>query len=76
MSNKTNPESNFKIGLLLQEARELKGVTQKDMSTFTGLSKNHISAIERGISKASVDLLLEYCKALDMDPNEVLKYKQ
>lgn len=74
MSNKTNPGMNFDIGLLLQRARETKGVTQKEIAEHTGLSKNHISAIERGVSKASVELLLGYCEVLETEPNEILKF--
>lgn len=50
-----------------------RGVTQKEIAEHTGLSKNHISAIERGMSKASVELLLGYCEVLEMNPNEILK---
>ena len=38
------------------------------------LSKNHISAVERGVSKASIDMLLAYCDRLRMTTNEVLGY--
>lgn len=76
VSNKTNPDKNFEIGLLLQQARESKHIRQREIAEHTGLSKNHISDVERGLSKASVELLLGYCEVLGMDPNEVLKIKQ
>ncbi len=34
----------------------------------------HISAVERGVSKASINMLLSYCARLMMTPNEVLGY--
>lgn len=76
MPNKTNPDKNFEIGLLLQQARETKHIRQREIAEHTGLSKNHISDVERGLSKASVELLLGYCEVLGMDPNEILKYKR
>ena len=76
MGNKTNEELNMKIGILLQRAREDKNVTQKEIAEHTGYSKNHISAVERGVCKTSVELLLGYCDVLDIEPNSVLKYKK
>ena len=74
MANKTNVSMNFEIGLLLQKARESKGITQREISEHTGFSKNHISDVERGLSKASVELLLGYCEILDLDPNTILTF--
>lgn len=74
MSNKSDEQSNARIGNLLQNARELHKVTQQEMSVAVGLSKNHISKIERGINKPSIDLLLGYCKKLDMTPDEILGF--
>lgn len=70
------PDMNIKIGRLLQAAREQKGVFQSDMAEYIGLTKNHISALERGINKASIDVLLGYCSKLDMTPNEILGYEK
>lgn len=72
MSNKSNQDENARIGHLLKSAREARRVSQAEIAQATGMSKNHISAIERGISKASVELLLGYCCKLDMTPNELL----
>lgn len=74
MSNKSNPEANIRIGRMLQAARESYKVSQVVMAKATGMSQNHISAIECGQSKASVELLMGYCKKLDMTPNDMLGY--
>lgn len=74
MSNKSDKEFNIRIGRLLQAARESQHVSQADISRATGISKNHISGIERGTSKMSVELLLGYCDILKMTPNEILGY--
>ena len=60
---------------MLQSARESQKITQLEMSKATDMSKNQISAIECGQSKASVDLLLGYCKKLGMTPNDLLGFQ-
>ena len=67
-------EDNIKIGQLLQAAREQHKVSQAELCDTTGLSKNHISAVERGLSKASVKMLLGYCEKLNVTPNDILGY--
>ncbi len=76
MSNKSDIKENEKIGAQLQKAREMKKVTQEEMAEAAGLTKNHISKIERGLSKASIATLNAYCQKLEMTPNEVLEYPQ
>ena len=67
-------EDNIKIGRLLQVTREQHKVSQAALCDTTGLSKNHISAVERGLSKASVKMLLGYCEKLNVTPNDILGY--
>lgn len=42
-------ENSIKIGSLLQSVRESHGIRQSELCEVTGLSKNHISAVERGV---------------------------
>ena len=74
MANKSNEEENKRIGRMLAYAREAHRLLQADMMDTTGLTKNHISALERGVSKPSVETLLGYCKKLDTTPNEILGF--
>ena len=64
MSNKSDKEANIKIGNLLQAARETLGLSQADMTRKIGMPTNQISRVERGSSKASIDLLMGYCGVL------------
>lgn len=73
MSVKKNPEA-VRIGHLLQEARKSKDVLQEDLCEPCGLSHNHISATERGVSMPSIKTLLGYCDTLHMTPDEILGY--
>lgn len=74
MANRTNIEENIRIGHLLQNARESHGLTQQDLCKAADLSKNQISAVERGASKASVQMLLGYCSKIGVTPNDILGY--
>lgn len=74
MAQRVSEEENIWVGQLLQRARESRGFLQSEMCDATGLTKNHISAIERGVSKASVHMLLGYCRKLNMSPNEILGF--
>ncbi len=76
MGNKSDENENIKIGKMLQEARESSGVTQQDIAEATGMTKNHISKVERGQSKASISLLLGYCDKLKMKPNDILGFHE
>ncbi len=76
MANRTIEEENLKIGKLLQDARESHGVLQSELCNATGLTKNHISAVERGVSKASIRMLLGYCQKIGITPNDILGYSE
>ncbi len=76
MANRSIDEENVKIGRMLQEARESHGVLQSELCKVTGLTKNHISAVERGVSKASIRMLIGYCDQIGITPNDVLGYSE
>ena len=67
-------DENIVVGRMLQQARESRKVLQSELCDACGLTKNHISAVERGVSQASIKMLLGYCKKLDMSPNEILGF--
>jgi len=76
MAKREIKEENLKIGKSLQKARESKKVMQSEMEQPCGLTKNHISAVERGVSMASVKMLLGYCEKLNMTPNDILGFTE
>ena len=75
MAKRTIEEENVIIGKKLQNARERHGVHQSEMCVPCGLTKNHISAVERGVSKASIKMLMGYCEKLGTTPNDILGYE-
>ena len=68
------PENRKRLGQRLQELREQAGITQLELSIKARCSKNYISALERGINKLTVPMLLEYCQATHLTPNKILEY--
>lgn len=55
---------NIQVGANIQAAREAAGYTQEKLSELVGLTPNHLSAIERGVSGASLEVLAQFCLLL------------
>ena len=60
------------IGKVFQECRLKNNLTQNDVSDLTGLEPRHISQIERGFSKGSIDTLIKLCNAYKITPDIIL----
>ena len=63
---------NNHIGKICQEYRLKSNLTQNQVSELTGLEPRHISQIERGLSKGSIDTLLKLCNAYKITPDIIL----
>lgn len=50
----------MKLHECMRQARLNKGITQEQMAELTGISKNHLSAIERGKYKCTAQTLIQY----------------
>ena len=48
---------NFKLGVLLQEARRKKGMTQQELADKVGMTKSYISKIENNVKEARLTTL-------------------
>lgn len=57
------------IGNKFQEYRLKNNLTQNQVAEITGLEPRHISQIERGLSKGSIDKL---CNAYKITPDIIL----
>ena len=75
MNGTDDKDRNLKIGLALKSCREYAKLTQQELANRTGVSKNYISALERGLHKMTVNNLLDFCIALNVTPNELLGYR-
>lgn len=63
---------NVQIGTNIQIARESAGYTQEKLSELVGLTPNHLSAIERGVSGASLEVLQKLCPLLGVTADYLL----
>ena len=60
------------IGNKFQEYRLKNNLTQNQVAEITGLEPRHISQIERGLSKGSIDTLLKLRNAYKITPDIIL----
>ena len=56
--------TNQELGARLKAARQEKNVTQEEMAKACGVSKNHLSVIERGLNPCSTHMLITYAETL------------
>lgn len=63
---------NSHIGKMFQEYRLKNNLTQNQVAELTNLEPRHISQIERGMSKGSIDTLIKLCNAYKITPDVIL----
>ena len=63
---------NEHIGSICQQYRLKNNLTQNQVAELTGLEPRHISQIERGLSKCSIDTLIKLCNAYKITPDIIL----
>ena len=61
-----------KISKLIKDLRKKNNLTQNQVAELTGLEPRHISQIERGLSKGSIDTLIKLCNAYSISPDIIL----
>ena len=64
--------ANEHIGKICQYYRQQNNLTQNQVAELTGLEPRHISQIERGFSKGSIDTLIKLCNAYKITPDIIL----
>ncbi len=62
-----------KVGAVIQAVREEKGLSQEVVSGLAGIGRTHLSAIERGVRKPTLETFFKIAEALDMLPSELMK---
>lgn len=67
-----NLNANEHIGKIFQEYRLKNHLTQNEVAELTDLEPRHISQIERGFSKGSIDTLIKLCNAYKITPDIIL----
>ena len=61
------------VGKVIQEQREKKNLSQEVLSGFADIGRTHLSAIERGVRKPTLETFFKIAYALDIAPSELMK---
>ena len=70
MAEKIDAEA-LQFGQMLQRYRESVKVTQQEIADATGLTKNYISSIERGVHKCNAQTFIIYAKKCGVSLDEM-----
>ena len=62
-----------KVGEVIQEYREKRGLSQEVVSGLADIGRTHLSAIERGVRKPTLETFFKIADALDILPSELMK---
>jgi transcriptional regulator with XRE-family HTH domain len=60
------------FGEILRDARHQKNMTQEDLAEKSGIHRNHISFMERGLRSPSLETLFRVCQALDIEASKIV----
>lgn len=53
------------VGKRIKKARKLRRMTQDDLASICNCSSDHLSAIENGVNKPSLEMMMKISVALD-----------
>lgn len=60
------------VGNVIQQEREEKGLSQEVVSGFAGIGRTHLSAIERGERRPTLDTFFKIAEVLRIRPSELM----
>ena len=60
------------VGRVIQQFREERGVSQEVMSGLAGIGRTHLSAIERGERRPTMDTFFKICEAMNVCPSTAM----
>ena len=61
------------VGKVIQEYREKRGLSQEVVSGLADIGRTHLSAIERGVRKPTLETFFKIADALDILPSELMR---
>lgn len=61
------------VGEVIGDFRKQKGVSQEVLSGLADISRTHLSAIERGERKPTLETLFRISGALEIDASEIVR---
>lgn len=60
------------VGRVIQQSREEKKISQEVLSGLAGIGRTHLSAIERGERKPTLETFFRISEALEMMPSRLM----
>ncbi len=61
------------VGRVIQRFREERGLSQEVVSGLADIGRTHLSAIERGTRKPTLETFFRISEALQVSPSEIMK---
>lgn len=61
------------VGRVIGRIREQKGLSQEVVSGLADIGRTHLSAIERGVRKPTLETFFKIADALQIKPSELLR---
>lgn len=61
------------VGRIIQRFREEKGLSQEVLSGFADIGRTHLSAIERGTRKPTLETFFRISEAMNVSPSILMK---
>ena len=61
------------VGKVIQEYREKRGLSQEVVSGLADIGRTHLSAIERGLRKPTLETIFRIAYAFGISPSELIK---
>ena len=61
------------VGKVFQRLRERRGLSQEVVSGLADIGRTHLSAIERGERRPTLDTLFKLASALGMSPSDIVR---
>ena len=61
------------VGKVIQEYRERRGLSQEVVSGLADIGRTHLSAIERGVRKPTLETFFKIADALSVKPSELMR---
>ena len=60
------------VGSVIQEYREKRGLSQEVVSGLADMGRTHLSAIERGVRKPTLETFFRISEAMDIRPSVLM----
>ncbi len=61
------------VGKVIQQYRESKKLSQEVVSGLADIGRTHLSAIERGVRKPTLETFFKICDAMEVKPSILIK---